>query len=136
MMQSVRQLSPETCRDLSGQEILTSKRACHFIKSSVAMVFGITMSDLNAQTRLSADIAFARQLAMYVAHVRLGLKLGEIGRAFGRDRTTVAHACRVIEDRRDEPAIDFLVDCLERSLDEWLGLAALDGSGGKEGRRL
>lgn len=100
--------------------------ACQFIKSSVALVFGVSIHELNAQTRLGAKIAFARQLAMYIAHVRLGMKLVEIGHTFGRDRTTVAHACRLVEDRRDEPHIDFLIDCIERSVEEWLELSTQD----------
>lgn len=97
--------------------------ACYFIKSSVALVFGISVHELNAQTRLGAKIAFARQLAMYIAHVRLGMKLVEVGQLFGRDRTTVAHACRLIEDRRDVPEIDFMIDCIERGVEEWLALS-------------
>jgi hypothetical protein len=45
-----------------------------------------------------------------------------IGRAFGRDRTTVAHACRAIEDRRD----DIWFDCRLATL-ELICRAALDG---------
>ena len=57
--------------------------------------------------------AFARQSAMYLAHVSFGLSFSEIGRAFGRDRTTAAHACRLIEDRRDDPAVDAVLGQLE-----------------------
>ncbi len=56
----------------------------------------------------------ARQIAMYVCHVVLRLSLSEIGRAFGRDRTTVGHACHVVEDRRDDPAFEAFVSALER----------------------
>lgn len=59
-------------------------------------------------------LCHARQIAMYVCHVVLGLSLSEIGRAFDRDRTTVAHACHVVEDRRDDPAFDGFVGALER----------------------
>jgi len=106
------------------REDFQSTVACDFIKSSISLVFEIPIRELNARTRLSAKVAFARQLAMYIAHVRLGLKLGVVGGQFGRDRTTVAHACRVIEDRRDEPEVDFLADCMERSVDEWLRLVS------------
>ena len=75
------------------------------------------------RTRKQADIAFARQIAMYIAHVRLGLNLGEVGRVFQRDRTTVGHACRLIEDRRDDEQVDFLINCLERAVEEWLQIA-------------
>ena len=59
--------------------------------------------------------AFARQIAMYLAHVGFGLSMAEIGRAFGRDRTTVVHACHLIEDRRDEMRFDHLLDHLEQA---------------------
>lgn len=59
--------------------------------------------------------AFARQIAMYLAHVGFGLSMAEIGRAFGRDRTTVLHACHLIEDRRDEVRFDQLLDHLEQA---------------------
>lgn len=55
-----------------------------------------------------------RQIAMYVCHVVLGLTMRDIGRAFGRDRTTVSHACGVVEDRRDDPAFDDFISSLER----------------------
>ena len=59
--------------------------------------------------------AFARQIAMYLAHVGFGLSMAEVGKAFGRDRTTVVHACHLIEDRRDERRFDDLLDQLEQA---------------------
>lgn len=59
--------------------------------------------------------AFARQIAMYLAHVGLGMSMAEIGRAFRRDRTTVVHACHVIEDRRDDARFDRVLDHLEEA---------------------
>jgi len=50
---------------------------------------------------------------MYVAHVNFGLKYSEIGLAFGRDRTTAAHACRVIEQQRDDRRIDAVLGTIE-----------------------
>lgn len=58
-----------------------------------------------------------RQIAMYVCHVVLRMSLTEIGSVFGRDRTTVSHACRVIEDRRDDPAYDTFVQSVERVIE-------------------
>src|SRR5665811_1410920 len=60
--------------------------------------------------------AFARQVAMYLAHVVCGLSLTEVGALFARDRTTVAHACEVVEDRRDDPQLDGRLDQLERAV--------------------
>jgi hypothetical protein len=52
---------------------------------------------------------------MYLAHVSFGLNYSEVGRAFGRDRTTAAHACQLIEDRRDDPAVDAVLGSLENA---------------------
>jgi chromosomal replication initiation ATPase DnaA len=57
----------------------------------------------------------ARQSGMYLSHVAFGVNLSAVGRAFGRDRTTAAHACRLIEDRRDDPAVDAVLASLEGS---------------------
>ena len=66
-----------------------------------------------------------RQIAMYVCHVVLRLSLSDIGAAFGRDRTTVGHACHVVEDRRDDPAFDAFVSAIERMVFSVFGPAGL-----------
>jgi chromosomal replication initiation ATPase DnaA len=82
----------------------------------VAAVFEVEVDDLRAATRRSPRAAFARQVAMYLAHVVCGLSLTEVGSLFARDRTTVAHACGVVEDRRDDPELDGRLDHLERAV--------------------
>ena len=83
------------------------------IEQAVIQVFGIAYKDLRRTTRGRAKVALARQVAMYLAHVGCGLSLTATGRLFERDRTTVAHACGVIEDRRDDPTFDRALDLLE-----------------------
>jgi chromosomal replication initiation ATPase DnaA len=83
------------------------------IEQAVAQVFGVGYDDLHRTTRGRARIAFARQVAMYLAHVACRRSFTDTGRLFGRDRTTVAHACTVIEDRRDDPVFDRALDLLE-----------------------
>jgi chromosomal replication initiation ATPase DnaA len=63
-----------------------------------------------------ATVALARQTAMYLAHVTFGLSFSEIGHLFERDRTTVAHACQVIEDLRDDPTMDRALAFIEAAL--------------------
>jgi chromosomal replication initiation ATPase DnaA len=53
---------------------------------------------------------------MYLAHVVFRLSLTRVGRAFGRDRTTATHACRVIEDAREDPDVDLLIAACEETL--------------------
>jgi chromosomal replication initiation ATPase DnaA len=62
------------------------------------------------------DIARARQTVMYLARVVLGFTYAEAGRLVGRDRTTAAYACRVIEDLRDDPDFDAKLTALESGL--------------------
>jgi hypothetical protein len=94
---------------------------CSFVRQMVAAAFGLAPTDLEAPTRLSARAAFARQVAMYISHVHLRLSLSEVGRYFGRDRTTAGHACRTVEDRRDDPSVDRIIDCIGRAIDGWRG---------------
>ena len=79
--------------------------------------FALGCSDpLLSLGRGGADVAFARQVAMYLTHVAFGMSLQRVGFAFARDRSTVAYACHLIEDRRDDAAFDNLLDQLETSL--------------------
>lgn len=83
------------------------------LEFATAVAFEIETKDLRRRTRGRAHAAFARQVAMYLAHVAYGLTYSDVGRVFERDRTTVAHACEVVEDRRDDAVIDRTLDLLE-----------------------
>jgi len=86
------------------------------IETVVAQVFGIDVRDLRRTTRGRAPVALARQVAMYLAHAGCGLNMSDAGKLFARDRTTVAHACCVIEDRRDDPVFDRTMELLEAAV--------------------
>ena len=60
--------------------------------------------------------ALARMAAMYVAHVAFGMNTTRVGFAFGRDRSTVTYACRLMEDRRDDARFDRWMEALEQSV--------------------
>jgi hypothetical protein len=64
-----------------------------------------------------------RQISMYVCHVALQIPMHDIGEALGRDRTTVGHACHVVEDRRDDPAFDEFVSAAERMVTTVFGIS-------------
>ncbi len=83
------------------------------IEDIVSNVFSVEPEHLRRATRGRAKIALARQVAMYIAHVGYGMNLTDVGRLFERDRTTVAHACSVVEIRRDDPDFDAAVVLLE-----------------------
>jgi chromosomal replication initiation ATPase DnaA len=81
-----------------------------------AYAFGADGADMMCATRGAAHAAFVRQVAMYLAHVAFEMSLSRIAYAFERDRSTVAHACRVIEDKRDESEFDARIGALEEAL--------------------
>lgn len=103
------------------------ERAASLIEGLVASAFGIAGGDLTAPARGTASVAVARQVAMYLAHTQLRLSLTLAGDFFGRDRTTAAHACRRVEERRDDPRFDAIIACLERAIAVWPELARLTG---------
>lgn len=86
------------------------------VEAAITAAFAVPVQELRAATRGTAPIAFARQSAMYLAHVALGLSYSDVGRAFGRDRTTAAYACRRVEERREDPCIDATLGALEQAL--------------------
>lgn len=88
---------------------------CRLTEEQVAADYGVAVADLRQRGRRAAT-AFARQSAMYLAHVVYGASFTRIGALFGRDRTTVAHACRLVEGRREDPRIDGRLARLERRL--------------------
>jgi chromosomal replication initiation ATPase DnaA len=103
--------------------------ACRFIETLVSTALGVSVAELRAEKRGRASAAFARQTAMYLAHVHLGLSLSQVGESFGRDRTTVAHACACVEDCRDDPKFERILSCLESALDRWQdGFHALEAA--------
>jgi chromosomal replication initiation ATPase DnaA len=94
-------------------------RAVGFLIGLVAAAFNVGREALEAHGRGPAPTAFARQVAMYLGHTAMALTFTRAGAAFGRDRTTAAHACRLVEERRDDPRVDALLDMLERALAAW-----------------
>jgi chromosomal replication initiation ATPase DnaA len=86
------------------------------LEQAVPRVFKVASAELWSQTRGPPRAAFARQVAMYLAHVACGLTLTEVGQVFARDRTTVAHACGLVEDLRDDPMLDRSLELLEAVL--------------------
>ncbi len=102
------------------------------IKSNIMHVVGrsyrIETYEIFSPSRLQANIALARQIAMYLAHISFGLSQYEVGNLFHRDRKTVSHACKLIEDMREQSDFDCLLAILENTV-LCLHKAMLDGGG-------
>ncbi|MBI1186892.1 MAG: chromosomal replication initiator DnaA [Alphaproteobacteria bacterium] len=79
---------------------------------------GVPVEAIATTQRGCVEAAFGRQLAMYLCHVAFEMSLSRVAYAFARDRSTAAHACHMIEDRREDPGFDAWADALETALRE------------------
>ncbi len=68
------------------------------ILKSVATIFQVKVTDLKGSTR-TKEIAFPRQVAMYLALKLIKESLQSIGAYFGRTHSTLLHACKNIEKK-------------------------------------
>ena len=80
--------------------------------------FHIRLVDLKSPKR-TKGLAFARQLAMYLSRKLTDSSFPNIGEKFGnRDHSTVFHAVRVIEQRREQdPGFQATIEGLERLIE-------------------
>ncbi len=87
------------------------------IQKTVADFFKIRIGDMFSKRR-PANIARARQVAMYLAKELTQKSFPEIGDAFGgRDHTTVMHAAkRIIELRQQDPELNRQIHTIEQML--------------------
>ena len=85
---------------------IPSAVACALAARLAASASGIPAAEVVSTRRSSRRVSAARHIGMYLAHTVAGLSLTVVAEYFGRDRTTAAHACRLIEDRRDDRKFD------------------------------
>src|SRR5882724_5481720 len=87
------------------------------IQKKVAEHFDIRLADMTSKRR-PENIAFPRQIAMFLSRQMTESSLNSIGEAFGgRDHGTVLHACRLVQDRMEVDAnVRQVVGYLEKQL--------------------
>ena len=87
------------------------------IQKKVAEHFDIRLADMTSKRR-PENIAFPRQIAMFLSRQMTESSLNTIGEAFGgRDHGTVLHACRLVKDRMEVDAnVRQVVHYLEKQL--------------------
>ena len=87
------------------------------IQKRVAEHFDIRLADMTSKRR-PENIAFPRQIAMFLSRQMTESSLNTIGEAFGgRDHGTVLHACRLVKDRMEvDPNVRQVVSYLEKQL--------------------
>jgi chromosomal replication initiator protein len=89
------------------------------VQRKVAEHYDVRLADMTSKRR-PANIAFPRQIAMFISRRLTKSSLQDIGEAFGgRDHGTVIHACKTVQDRMDKEeslrqVIRFLETALQR----------------------
>ena len=88
------------------------------IKKAVATFYGIREEDLNSKRR-SRNIAFPRQITMYLIRELTELSLLKIGKCFGgKDHTTVMHACdKIAVLMNTNPEVKQVINQIKESLE-------------------
>lgn len=105
--EAVKALVPERTREIGSE----------FIQKVIAERFGVSLGDLLGKRR-TQNIAFARQLAMYLCRKLTRASYPEIGAVFGgRDHVTVLHATRTVEVRmKEDPKFGQEVGVVEKMI--------------------
>ncbi len=99
------------------QEELATRVTIDDIQKGICEFYHLSMTDLLGKKR-PANIAFPRQVAMYLCRLLTQASLQEIGIAFGgRDHGTVIHACKSVENSlQQEPTTKRTVQFLQQKL--------------------
>jgi chromosomal replication initiator protein len=118
---SGREISRETVEQLLRdilQEEAKKTVTIDQIQKKVAEHFDVRLADMTSKRR-PANIAFPRQVAMYLARRHTKASLNEIGGAFGgRDHGTVLHACKTVCLRmQKEDQVRQLISLLDTQLE-------------------
>ena len=105
-------------RDILREENL-SRITIETIQKKVVDYYHLRMADMLSRRR-PANIAFPRQVAMYLSRILTEHSLQEIGSAFGgRDHGTVIHACKTVENMMDQDdSIKYAVEYLNEELSQ------------------
>jgi chromosomal replication initiator protein len=88
------------------------------IQEAVADYFSITISDLHSKRR-TRQLAFPRQIAMFLTREMTDLSLPKIGEDFGgRDHTTVLHAHdKITRELKTDPVLDKIISDLKTKIE-------------------
>ncbi len=109
------EMAKEVLRDLIFEE--EKALTVEYVMKNVCEYYGLKVQDIKARKR-TRDIAFPRQIAMYLSKILTDSSLSDIGKNFGgKDHSTVIHACKLIEERRKkDEEFDKKIDYLTKKI--------------------
>ena len=84
---------------------------------ATARLYGIRVGDMKASRKMK-EVAFPRQVAMYLARKHTNLSFPDLGRAFVRDNSTVQYGCKKIDkQQKTDPDLRHTIQTIEKNLD-------------------
>lgn len=97
----------------SKEKVVTNE----LVQKAVSEAFGVKISDLKSKRR-TKTIVLPRQVAMYLCRTLANSSLPETGAFFGgKDHSTVIHACKVIEEKKEkDPELRAKIELLIKQL--------------------
>ncbi|MFC3164990.1 helix-turn-helix domain-containing protein [Ciceribacter thiooxidans] len=105
---------PDPAALLSPAERQSLRFRCMMVRQVVAELLAFAGDEGRAGRDRRRSVQHIRQISMYVSHVVLQIPMQHVAIAFGADRSTVSHACRTVEERRENRAYDDFVGAAER----------------------
>lgn len=110
------ELAKEALQGITG----TGRISIENIQQTTAEHFNIKIADMHSKRRV-ANVAYARQIAMYLAKELTQKSLIDIGNAFGgRDHATVLYAVKKItKERAQNQELNHTLHVIEQALKNW-----------------
>ena len=110
------ELAVEALRDFIGKDKI-SRNKIEQVQKVVAERYNLTIDDIKGKKR-NANIAFPRQIAMYICRNVLNEPLMKIGNEFGgKDHTTVMHSVSKIEEAlKEDPKMEIEINEIVNNL--------------------
>lgn len=86
------------------------------IQKTVCNFYGISHNALIGKKK-DKNIAYARQIAMYICYKMLDITVSSIGKSFNRDHSTVLHSIKVIEEKQNNNrSVNEELEALEKQI--------------------
>ena len=109
------ELATETLKDIVADSA-SKAISVELIQQVVANYYNISVDDLKSARR-TRNVAFPRQIAMYLSRTLTSTSLPKIGEEFKKDHTTVMHAhTKILEVMEKEDSLRHTVESITKKL--------------------
>jgi chromosomal replication initiator protein len=98
-LSEVRQIQEAARHKLAARQAKLNAKRLELLIEHIACALRVEADQLRSRAR-SQHLAFQRQLAMYLVRKISAVSFPVVAAGFGRDHSTVIHACQLIEQRR------------------------------------